>query len=102
MIKLPILLSEPFVRLKHGPPCLIRRKSQGYARPDAPARPLHFHRTAEPRGGTPRRSLLAPFATCSRRSSVSGYWRTRSTSAAAWGLGLARPCSHFSRVLRLM
>jgi hypothetical protein len=43
-----------------------------------------------------------PAATRSRRSRVSGYLRTSRTSAAAWGLGLARPCSHFSSVLSLI
>ena len=41
-------------------------------------------------------------ATRSSRSSVSGYLRTSSTSAAACGLGLALPYSHFSRVLSLI
>ncbi len=44
-----------------------------------------------------------PFpATRSNRSSVSGYLRTKRTRAAAWGFGLARPCSHFSRVRSLI
>ncbi len=47
-------------------------------------------------------ALLYPTATFSSRSSVSGYFRTSSTSAAAYGFGLARPCSHFSSVLTLI
>jgi hypothetical protein len=41
-------------------------------------------------------------ATCSKRSSVSGYLRTMGTSAAACGFGLARPFSHFPRVRSLI
>jgi hypothetical protein len=43
-----------------------------------------------------------PAATASNRSSVSGYLRTSRTKAAACGFGLARPCSHFSKVLSLI
>src|SRR5579862_6644429 len=41
-------------------------------------------------------------ANCSKRSRVSGNLRTSRTKAAACGLGLARPCSHFSSVRRLI
>lgn len=41
-------------------------------------------------------------ASASRRASVLGYLRTKRTSAAAWGFGFARPCSHFSSVLSLI
>ena len=41
-------------------------------------------------------------ATVSKRSIISGYLRTSSKRATAWGLGLDRPCSHFSRVLSLI
>src|SRR6266849_707934 len=47
-------------------------------------------------------ALLHPAATFASRSSVSGYLRTSSTSAAACGFGLSRPCSHFSSVLTLI
>ena len=41
-------------------------------------------------------------AKCSSRSNVSGYLAASNSSAAAWALGLARPCSHFSRVRSLV
>src|SRR5260370_39850328 len=47
-------------------------------------------------------ALVHPAGTFSSRSSVSGYFRTSTTSAAACGFGLARPCSHFSSVLTLI
>jgi len=43
-----------------------------------------------------------PTATRSHRSRVQGYLRTKRTSAAACGVDLARPCSHFSKVRSLI
>ena len=51
--------------------------------------------------GTPQGRVYPLTETESSLSRVSGYFRTSNTNAAAWGLGLERPCSHFSRVRSL-
>jgi hypothetical protein len=52
--------------------------------------------------GCPRRPAGSGHAMRRNRSSVSVKCRTSSIRAAAWAFGLARPCSHFSRVRSFM
>ena len=78
----------------------------------APFRPVHSHGLRilqsdvllDNFGAGPQYTKVLPpyFANCSRRSNVSGYLAASNRRAAAWALGLARPCSHFSRVRSLV
>lgn len=50
----------------------------------------------------PARANSRPSQTAASRCTVSGNFSTNRISTAAWALGLARPCSQFSRVRGLV